>query len=324
MEYRSFGRAGWRVSAIGLGAWGMGGGWGAVDDGTSIATLLYAWEHGINFVDTAQMYGSGHSEQVIGRALKQWTGDKIYVATKVQPIQWPSPNDDAPPMRGRYPAWYLREQVEACLTRLGVERIDLLQLHCWLDAGCTELDWLETLNALRLEGKVDRIGGSLRDNRPGEGVGAARLGLLDAQQVVFNLFDQRAGDELFRVGEASATAFIARVPLDSSSLVGHWTPETYATWDEGDVRKVMFRGERFGETLQRVEALKELCAPYFPTLAEAALRFVLSDPGVAVVIPGMKTREEVDLNLACSDGRPFPDALKAQLLAHRWARNFYT
>ena len=268
MRYRSFGRTGWDVSEISFGAWQLGGQWGEVDDEASIRTLLHSYEQGINFVDTAQMYGLGHSEKVIGESLRQWTGDRIYVATKIQPTQWPSPDEDNPLMGGRYPQWHLRHGVDAALERLGVERLDLLQLHCWLADGIHELDWLETLNALRVEGKIDKIGVSIRDYRPQEGIDVAKLGLVDSIQVIFNMFEQRPVEALFPAGASSRTAFIDRVALDSGSLGGRWTPETYDRWEDDSVPKVMFRGARFAETLKRVEALKTVCTPYYSTLAE--------------------------------------------------------
>lgn len=323
MQYRDFGRTGWKVSEIAFGGWQLGGEWGDVDDDASIRTLLYAFEQGINFVDTAELYGAGHSEEVIGRALAQWNGDNVYVATKIQPIRWPEPSDGDPQMRGRYPEWYLRDGVEKALTRLGTERLDLLQLHCWIPAGTTELDWLETINALRTEGKVDKIGVSIRDYRPEDGVDLAKLGLVDSVQVVLNMFEQRPAEALIPACAATDTALIARVPFDSGSLIGHWTDDTYSTWAEDSIPAWLFRGERFGETLQRMRALKKLCSPYYPSLAEAALRFSLSSPQVSTVIPGMLTPAEVDMNVAYSDGAPFPAELAAQLAPHGWPRNFY-
>lgn len=324
MQFREFGRTGWRVSEISFGAWQIGGQWGGVDDEESIGTLLHAFERGINFVDTAQMYGLGHSEEVIGEALRRWNGDRVYVGTKIQPTAWPSPHDDAPLMAGRYPEWHLRQGVDLAIERLGVDRLDLLQLHCWLADGLGELDWLETLNELRVEGKIDKIGVSIRDYRPAEGVDLARLGLVDSIQVVFNMFEQRPTDALFPAGATSRTAFIDRVALDSGSLGGQWTADTYDSWADDSVPKNLFRGERFGETLARVEALKELCAPYYPTLAEAAIRYTLSAPEVSTVITGMGSRENVDQNIAYSDGAPFPPELRDALQAHRWPRNYYT
>lgn len=323
MQYRRFGKTGWDVSEIAFGAWQIGGDWGKVDDDVSIDTLLYAFDKGINFVDTAQMYGRGHSEEVIGQALKQWRGGKIYVATKSQPTVWPDAGDDNPAMRGRYPAWHLRANVEASLKRLGVERLDLYQLHCWLNDGLSALDWLETLNDLRREGKIDHIGVSIRDFRPEEGVDLAKFGLVDSIQVVFNMFEQRPAGALFHAGEATNTAFIARVPLDSGSLIGHWTKDSYAKFEPGSQPHSMFRGDRFQQTLDRIEKLKALCTPYYPTLAEAAMRYVLSARQLSTLIPGMKNRAEVDMNIIYSDTSPFPRELKSALAAHEWIRNYY-
>lgn len=323
MRYRSFGATGWQVSEIGFGAWQLGGDWGDADDAQSIRTLHHAFERGVNFVDTAQMYGRGRSEDVVGQAVRQWHGSRIYVATKVQPTVWPAPGDDQPAMRGRYPRWHLRQEVEASLVRLQVERIDLLQLHCWIAAGTHELDWLETLNELRLEGKIDRIGVSIRDYRPDDGIGLAQLGLVDSMQVVFNLFEQRPATGLFRAAGRDAPAFIARVPLDSGALTGSWTADTYGQWQPGSVPHNLFRGDRFADTLARVEALKALCRPYFPTLAEAAMRYILSAPETSTVIPGMRSPAEIDMNIAYADGAPFPPELLAQLPAHCWPRNYY-
>ena len=322
MKYRMFGRTGWQVSEIAFGAWQLGGDWGKVDDDASIRTLHHAWGRGVNLADTAYIYGNGHSEEVIGRALKTWCGHKIYVATKAQPVEWPAPYDEAPQMRGRYPAWYLRKMVDTALRRLQVDHIDLFQLHSLMASGLYELDWSETLNALRVEGKIDLIGVSIRDYRPQDGVDLARLGLVASQQVVLNLFEQRPAGDLFKAG-AGTQAFIARVPLDSGSLVGNWSDDTYATFAPGSVPAQLFRGDRFADTMARVRALKDLCAPYYPTLAEAAMRYVLSCPELSCVIPGMANPEQVDMNMVYSDGSTFPEDLKSALAAHIWPRNYY-
>jgi aryl-alcohol dehydrogenase-like predicted oxidoreductase len=323
VKYRSFGRTDWQVSEIGFGAWQIGGDWGKVDDQASIDTLHHAFDKGINFVDTAELYGNGHSEEVVGQALKTWKGQKIYVATKVRPVQWPNPDDDHPQMRGRFPSWYVRDAVEKSLKRLGMERIDLFQLHSFTPDAVVELDWLETLLALRREGKIEHIGISLRDFRPDEGIDLAHFGLVDSIQVVFNMFEQRPATGLFLAGEKAKTAFIARVPLDSGSLIGKWTKDSYASFEPGSQPHTMFRGERFTETLARVDALKILCKPFYPTLAEAAMRYVLSAPQLSTLIPGMKNRAEVDKNIVYSDGKAFPEDLKSQLSNHGWIRNYY-
>ncbi len=323
MRYRAFGRTGWQVSEIGFGAWQLGGQWGKVDDQASVRTLLHAFEQGINFVDTAELYGAGHSEKVVGEALRQWRGGKVYVATKCQPTVWPDPYCPAPELRGRFPDWHLRANVDASLQRLGVDRIDLYQLHSWGLFGHRELDWLETLNDLRIAGKIDQIGVSLRDNQPAEGVTLARLGLVASEQVIFNMFEQTPREALLPAAKASGTAIIARVPLDSGSLVGNWTAESYAAFEPGSQQHQMFRDTRFAETLRRVEALKADVAPYYPSLAEAAMRYVLAHDAVSVLIPGMKSPEEVDLNIRYSGGAAFPEELLRRLSSHCWVRNYY-
>jgi aryl-alcohol dehydrogenase-like predicted oxidoreductase len=323
MQYRKLGRTGWDISEIAFGAWQLGGDWGRVDDRASVDTLHYAWDKGVNFVDTAELYGNGHSEEVVGCALRQWRGNKIYVATKIRPVQWPNPDDDSPLMKGRFPESYVRDAVDKSLRRLGVERIDLFQLHSFTPDAVENLDWLETLNKLRRQGKIDRIGVSLRDYRPDEGVDLASFGLVDAIQVVFNMFEQRPAQCLFPSGATTNTGFIARVPLDSGSLVGAWTPQSYDGFEAGSQPHQMFRGERFAETLKRVDALKKICKPYYATLAEAAMRYVLSEKPLSTLIPGMKNKSEVDMNLKYSDGVEFPAELKAQLSGHGWIRNYY-
>jgi aryl-alcohol dehydrogenase-like predicted oxidoreductase len=182
---------------------------------------------------------------------------------------------------------------------------------------------LETLSALRVEGKVDKIGVSIRDYRPEEGVDIAGLGLVDSIQVIFNMFEQRPVKELFPAGARTNTAFIDRVAFDSGSLGGLWTKDTYDSWEEGSQQREMFRGERFAETFERVEDLKKLVAPYYATLAEAAIKFTLSSPEVSTVIAGMSNSRNIARNVSYSDGEPFPEELRKQLAEHNWPRNYY-
>lgn len=327
MKYRPFGKTGWNVSEIGFGAWGIGGSWGPVDDALSIRTLLAAFDRGVNFVDTAQMYGNGHSEEVIGQALRQWKGDPIYIATKVQPVVWPRPHELDPSFEGRYPAAHLREQCEASLRRLGVETIDLYQLHGWFPSGVEDTEWYETLSGLKREGKIREIGVSIRDYKPHEGIGIARAGLTASEQVVFNLFEQRPAADLLPVCRQHGVGVIARVPFDEGALVGTWTADTFEQFAPDDFRRKYFKGERFARTLEKVEALKalvrELTGDRYPSLAEVALRYTLSFPAVSTVIPGIKNLEELDANVRVSDGEPLPAELIEALQAHNWPRNYH-
>lgn len=320
---RLFGRTGWHVSEIGFGAWQLGGQWGPVNDRDSLRTLLEAYETGINFVDTAEMYGSGHSEMVVGRSLKEWRGGHILVATKVQPTRWPHPTEDVPDIRAAYPSAYLREQVEASLRRLAIDRIDLIQLHCWMPSGLEDLDWWEELARLKSEGKVDRIGVSLRDYRPDEGVALAQSGLVDSIQVIYNIFEQSPEVALFSAAASSGTAIIARVALDSGSLTGIWTPATYDAWPEGSVLREMFRGERFVETLERVEKVRAVVGPHYDSLGEAAIRFVLNRPEVSTVVIGMTSPDRVARNVSFADGCGLAAGLRDRMNDLQWRRNYY-
>jgi len=323
MKYRQFGKTGWQVSEIAFGAWQLGGTWGAVDNSESIDTLLHAFESGINFVDTAIAYGNGHSETLVGQALQQWSGEHIFVSTKVLPKDLRPGNADQLSMRGQYPFDYLRDAVDGSLRRLQVECIDLLQLHLWIEDGMQHLDWLDSLVRLVDGGKIRAFGVSLPDIQPASGVLLAKCGLVSSQQVIFNLFEQEPADTLFRAGESTSTAFIARVPFDSGALTGSWNQSTYAQWSEDDKRHEMYRDGRFEETLERVTALEALCADYYPGLAEAAMRFCLSDSAVSTVACGMRNRAEVDMNTAWSDGHAFPTELRTALAPHAWKHSFY-
>jgi len=320
---RPFGRTGWDISEVAFGAWQLGGQWGAVDDDASIRALLDAYELGINFVDTAQMYGLGHSEEVVGRSLREWQGERIYVATKVQPVAWPHPSVDDPDIAQGYPPEYLRDQIEQSLRRLGVERLDLIQLHCWMPGGLVDRGWLDTLHELREEGKLDRIGVSLRDYRADEGVALAESGLIDSIQVIYNIFEQSPENALLAAAAASNTAIIARVVLDSGSLSGAWAPETYESWEEGSVLKGMLRGDRFQETLDRVAEVREVTDPFYDSLDEAAVRFVLDRPEVSTAIIGMTTRKRIARNAAYGDGAGLVPGLRELLAGFHWTKNFY-
>lgn len=323
MQYRDFGRTGWKISEISFGAWQLGGQWGNVDDRESVRTLLASYAGGVNFVDTAQLYGGGHSERVVGQSLREWKGRPIRVATKIPPTTWPDAADDDPEFAPRYPARYLRDRVEDSLRRLGIECIDLLQLHCWMPSGLKDLGWLDTLHSLRDEGKIDRIGVSIRDYRPEDGLDLAHSGLVDAIQVIYNIFEQEPAAALFPVASDSGTAIVARVALDSGALSGTWTPETLFGWEEGSVLRTMFRDDRFTQTLERVAGLSELTTTYYDTLAEAAIRFVLGASAVSTTVIGMSNAHRLAWNLSLSDGAPFPEELRLALAEHTWRRNFY-
>jgi aryl-alcohol dehydrogenase-like predicted oxidoreductase len=316
MNYRRFGRTGWDVSEIGYGMWGMGA-WSGSEDTESLGSLQRAIDLGCSFFDTAWVYGDGRSEKLLGQMVKANAAKKIYVASKVPPQNqaWPAPANST--LDENYPPAHITEFVEKSLRNLGLETIDLIQLHTWHDHWLEDSRIRPAFEKLKATGKVRAVGISLNRWQPWNGVKAVRAGLVDSVQVVYNIFDQNPEDELFRACRESKVAVIARVPFDEGSLTGTLTARS--KWADGDWRNRYFSGENLPETLKRVDALKPLLKDGM-TLPELALRFILSNPDVSTTIPGMRKTRNVDSNLSVSAAGPLPSELLAELGKHRWER----
>jgi aryl-alcohol dehydrogenase-like predicted oxidoreductase len=316
MEYRTFGRTGWGVSEIGYGMWGMAG-WSGSDDEESGRSLDRAVELGCTFFDTAWAYGEGRSEQLLGALLKRQAGKRLYVATKIPPKnrKWPARDNYA--LDEVFPADYIRQYTEISLKNLGVDTMDLQQFHVWTDAWAADDRWQRAIAELKEQGLVRAIGISINRWQPANVLRALATGLIDAVQVVYNVFDQAPEDELFPECQRRNIAVIARVPFDEGSLTDTLTPET--RWPEGDFRNIYFGGGNLENTLARVAALRPL-VPAGMTMPELALRHILEHPAVSTVIPGMRKLRHVEANLAASDGRRLPSSLVSELRGHRWDR----
>lgn len=316
MEYRTFGRLGWQVGEIGYGMWGMGG-WSGSDDDESIQALYEAVRLGCNFFDTAWAYGEGHSERLLGQVARAHPDTWLYTATKVPPKnrKWPSQRgfklDDV------FPPDYIREYAHRSLENMGLERIDVLQFHVWEDAWAADERWQRAVDDLKREGVLKGVGISINRWEPWNALDTLRTGQIDAVQVIYNIFDQAPEDELFPLCRELNVAVIARVPFDEGSLTGTLTKDT--TWPAGDWRNSYFVPENLSATVDRVEALKPLI-PAGMSMPEFALRFILSNPDVSTVIPGMRKLRNVRANIAASDGKGLPAPLIEQLRAHRWDR----
>src|SRR5690606_7146919 len=316
MEYRTFGRLGWQVSEVGYGMWGMGG-WTGSDDEQSRASLDEAVARGCNFFDTAWAYGEGHSERLLGELVRRHPDRRLYTATKIPPKNraWPSRRgyelDDV------FPPDYIREYAEKSLENLGTESIDLLQFHVWEDAWAHDERWQRAMGDLRDEGLVHGVGISLNRWEAWNGLETIRTGHIDAVQVIYNIFDQAPEDELFPLCRELNIAVIARVPFDEGTLTGTLTRES--TWPDGDWRNIYFGPENLGPSVDRAEALRP-DIPEGMTMPELALRFILSNPDVSTVIPGMRKLEHVRANTAVSDGRPLPPEVIERMRRHRWDR----
>jgi len=315
MRYRTFGRTGWQVSEIGYGMWGMAG-WTGSDDEESRKSLDRAVELECNFFDTAWAYGDGHSEELLGQTRRRHTDTRLYVATKLPPKnrKWPARREYT--LDEAFPPDYIREYTEKSLRNLGVDTIDLLQFHVWSDAWADDDRWQKTMSSLKKEGLVRAVGISINRWQPTNVLRALDTGLIDAVQVVYNVFDQNPEDELFPACLEKGVAVIARVPLDEGSLTGTLTADS--RWPEGDFRNFYFKPENLLPTLDRVERLRPVVPPDM-TMPEMTLRHILMHPAISTVIPGMRKLRHVEQNIAAS-GRPLSADLMAELRRHRWSR----
>jgi aryl-alcohol dehydrogenase-like predicted oxidoreductase len=320
MRYREFGGTGWDVSEIGYGMWGMAG-WTGSDDEESLASLDKAVALGINFFDTAWAYGEGRSEQLLGRTLKRHPDQQLYVATKIPPKNGKWPAWDSYALDEVFPADHIREYTEKSLRNLDVATIDLLQFHVWSDTWADDDRWQTAVDALRREGLVRAIGISVNRWQPANVLRALDTGLIDAIQVVYNIFDQNPEDELFPACREKSIAVIARVPFDEGSLTGTLSPAS--RWPEGDFRNSYFNPDNLRATLERVDRLRAVLPAGMP-MPELALRHILASPDVSTVIPGMRKLAHVEANAAASDKEPLPDGLMAELKGHRWVRTSQT
>ena len=316
MEYRVFGRTGWKVSEIGYGMWGMGD-WSGSDDRESERSLDLAVELGCNFFDTAWIYGKGKSEKFLGNLLKRHPGEKLYIATKI-----PTKDFVWPPKKGCnlddcFPPEHIIEYTEKSLANLGVETIDLLQFHAWEDNWVSDERWQKEVEKLKRDGKIRAIGISINRWEPNNSLEALATGLIDSVQVIYNIFDQAPEDKLFPLCEKLNIGIIARVPFDEGGLSGGITKDT--RFPKDDWRSFYFSLENLMATVERAERLRPLI-PQGMSMAEMALRFVLSNKSIGTTIPGMRKEKHVRANIGTSDGKGLPQSLLAGLKKHRWDR----
>ena len=297
MKYRTFGNLGWQVSEIGFGGWALGGlGWGGQRDEDSVAALKQALDLGCNFIDTAQGYGDGHSERVIGKFLKATKVNAIYVATKIPPkvpATWPpTPYDD---IEARYPEEYLREHIEISLHNLQTDCIDLLQLHTWTRAWNRNPTALEVLREMRQEGKLRGIGISTPEQDQNSLVDLMRNDWLDGAQVIYNIFEQEPQAEFLPAALEHNVGIIVRVAFDEGSLTGKFTEQTKFAPDE--FRNHYFAGDRLARTVRRVAKIKAAVGSAEPDVAAASLKFALKPRAVSTVIPGMRNIRQAQIEL---------------------------
>ena len=220
-----------------------------------------------------------------------------------------------------FPHHHLVECIEESLRNLRSERIDLIQLHVWHPEWLNEGDWHETLTGLKRQGKIAHWGISVTDHRPDSALGIVNSGKIDTVQVIYNIFDQSAGRNLFPLCLEKQVGVIVRVPLDEGALTGEITPDTH--FPRKDWRNLYFRGDRKSQVFQRVQKLSALLGGKTDTLPQLALKFCLHHPAVSTVIPGMRSIKHVDANLPVSGQVALPDKTLQQLRSHGWDKDFY-
>lgn len=316
MEYRRFGKTNLKVSEIGHGLWGMGG-WSGSNDKQSLDTLQKSLEMGCNFFDTAWAYGGGHSDNLLGRLIKNNPSAEIIAASKVPPknSKWPGSPDDK--LADVFPRSHVFKHAEKILQAIKKDSIDLLQFHVWDDSWTEDDEWKQTIADLKAKKLIRFFGLSINRWEPWNGLKAIQTGLVDAVQVIYNIFDQAPEDELFPLCESLDVGIIARVPLDEGGLSGKLTDET--KFPENDWRARYFGPQNLHKTVERANALNELLPPGM-SLPEMALRFILSSKNVSTTIVGMRTLEHVIEDVRVSDGKGLPDEMIARLRVHRWDR----
>jgi len=316
MNYRRFGRSGWKVSEVGHGMWGMAG-WTGSQDMESLDSLQRSIDLGCNFFDTAWAYGNGHSEQLLGKILRANPGKTLYTATKIPPKnrRWPSRREFS--LDESYPPDYIEEYLNKSLKNIGVETLDLIQFHTWEDGWLDDVRLPRAIEKLRKSGKVRAVGISINRWEPWNGIRAVRDGVVDAVQVIYNIFDQNPEDELFPACREKDVAVIARVPFDEGTLTGTLTLDS--KWPKGDWRNTYFVAENLNASVAHAQALK-LLLRHGLTMPAMALRFILNNKDVSTIIPGMRKRRHVEANIAAGDRGPLDAALRAELRKHRWER----
>jgi len=321
MFKRPLGKTGLMVAEIGYGAWGIGGAqWIGAEDAESTRALERYLELGGNFIDTALAYAEGHSEKLVGEVARRNPG--IVVASKIPPKNRVWPARSGSQVQDVFPGEYLIKSTEASLSNLGMDTLDVQQLHVWDDSWLGQGDWQNAVTQLRRDGRIRHFGISINDHQPGNAVKAIEAGVVDTVQVIYNVFDQTPRDRLLDACRANGVGVIVRVALDEGSLSGTITPET--TFDQEDFRNGYFGGERKQELQPRLRAIEEDLGISTAQLPETALRFALSHPAISTVIVGMRSVRNVERNAALADGRGLSDNQLHKLYAHRWDRNWYT
>ena len=300
MKYRKFGSLDWNVSEIGLGCWQIGADWGEVREDKAKEVLKSSFENGVNFFDTADVYGMGRSEKFVGEFIKS-VSERIYVATKAGRQINPHV------AKGYYNKELMESYVDQSLSNLNVETIDLLQMHCPPTEVYSSDHTFDMLDHLVSKGKIQHYGFSVQT--VDEALACIKRPNTKSIQVIFNIFRQKPAEKLFEIAKEKKVAIIVRVPLASGLLTGKFSKDSSFAPDDhrnyninGDAFDVgeTFSGVNFNKALDAVEDLKNIL-PTDITLSQLSLRWILMHDAVSVVIPGAKNKDHVNLNTSSSN-----------------------
>ncbi len=316
MKYRKLGRTNWNISEIGYGMWGMAG-WSGSDDEESAKSLQLSVDMGCNFFDTAWGYGAGKSEGLLGNLVRANKGKKLYTATKIPPknFKWPGRREYS--LDDCFPPDHIQEYVEKSLKNAGLASFDLMQFHTWEDSWLEDERGMRKMLDLKDQGLFNAIGISINRWEPWNGIKAVESGFIDTVQVIYNIFDQNPKDELFPACREMNVGIIARVPFDEGTLTGTLTKES--KWPKDDWRNTYFVPENLIPSIEHADALKPLL-PEGMSMSEMALRFILGEPTVSTVIPGMRKPAHAQMNIKTSDAGILDSNLMKKLEKHRWDR----
>ena len=306
MQYRRLGKTGRDVSAIGFGAWAIGADWGMVDDAESLRALHAAADAGVTLIDTADVYGDGRSEKVIGRFLRERSGEKFFVATKM--------GRRVPVEMKNYTPEAFKDWTDRSRENLGMDRLDLVQLHCLHPSIYYSPEHFAALDDLVAAGAIANYGVSVE--RVEEALKAIEYPGVASVQIIFNIVRERPADHFLAEAKRRDVGVLARVPLASGLLTGKMTKAT--TFDASDHRQYNRHGEAFdvGETFSGVDYETGLTfvdelrgfVPGGATMAQMALRWILMFDGVTAAIPGAKTPDQARANAAAADLATIPAA----------------
>ena len=321
MKYTQFPKSENQLSKLGFGAMGLAGWFEKVSETDMQRTLLNALEQGVNFIDTARAYGD--SERIIGQALRQWTGERPFIASKIESLgsdntRWAIPR----PVETTFPEGHIKKCAETSLKTLGIEQIDLMQLHLYWPNWGTSGYWLDDLLALKEEGKVRYVGVSNPDCRCDTVLPLVQTGLIDSVQTIFNIFDPTPLDCLVPIAQENNVAVLARCIMDEGGLSGFLTEDT--EFDDSDFRQTFFNHVPPSFYMEKVDALRKFIPESASSLAALAIKFATHHPGITTALTSMHVPHLAEQNIAVMNEDGLTEEVFEELRRHhRWTRNFY-